>query len=123
MRRVFYYKIMDIFEDGKKVAEEAEKPDTTSKSTDSEPNEEVVRELKMRPIREYFGTQSYNDDKLEEIIKWANPKGKLSQEEVLEKIKHISSTVGEASLGETELEKVWKFIKIYKSFTSLVEKI
>ena len=114
---------MDIYNNGQKVVEAPEKPDTTPKSTNSEPSEEVVHELKMRPYRDYFGTHEENDDKLEEIIKWANPKGKLDKSEILDKIKHISSTVGQASLGETELEKVWKFIKIYKSFTSMVENI
>lgn len=114
---------MDIFEDGKKVVEQPQEVDNTPNKNLSEPDEEVVRELKMRPIREYFGTQPYNDEKIDEIIKWANPKGKLSNEEIMEKIKHLSSTVGQGSLGETELEKVWKFVKIYKSFISMVETI
>jgi hypothetical protein len=114
---------VDIFENGKKVVETPAKAEPIETTSTSNPNPEIVKELKMRPLREYFGTHEYNDDKLEEIVKWANPDGKLSNEEIMGKIKHISSTVGQGQLGETELEKVWKFIKIFKSFTSMVENV
>lgn len=114
---------MDIYEGGQKVIPVSEKPDTSVKTTTSEPPEEVVHELKMRPYREYFGTQPYEDEKLESVIKWANPKGTLSKDEVMAKIKHVDSFVGEGRLGETQLEKVWKFVTLIKSVANLSKTI
>lgn len=114
---------MDIFQDGQKVIEAPEKPDTSIKTTNSEPSEDVVRELKMKPYREYFGTQPFEDSKLEDIIKWVNADGKKTNEEALQEIKRISSKLGSAKMGETELEKVWRQITILKSFITMATNI
>lgn len=114
---------MDIFENGQKVIEAPEKPETSIKTTNSEPNEDVVQELKMQPYREYFGTRPIEDSKLEDIIEWVNRDGKKSNEEALQDIKRISGKLGSPKMGETELEKVWRQITILKSFITMAEAI
>jgi len=107
----------DTFIDGQKsipkVNESVEMPSTGISET-----VDTVKELKLRPYREILNVEADNpqeNEKLEYILKWANPNSKGKPEEVLDKIRQLNLKVGEGNLGESKLDKIYKFVRIYKT--------
>jgi hypothetical protein len=112
----------DTFENGQKVVAET-KPITEVKP-EAGGEEAIAEELKFRPYREFFNISEGDLDgnqKLDYILRWANPKGKLEKEEVLEKLSRLNTTLGAENLGEQRINKIYRHIRILRTIITAAE--
>jgi hypothetical protein len=114
---------MDEFINGKKVeVVETPKEFKSPVSDTSKETREVAHELSMRPYREFFNIEGNGyDQKLEEIIKWAKPNGKVSLDEALQKLSNLESKLGTPNLGEGKLDSLYRRVKILQSLGAIAD--
>lgn len=113
---------MDIFDNGQRVEQTSnETPIASPESLTSTKTDEIAKELKLRPYRDYFNLNPGQfESELNEILDWANPTGRAKKEEILEKINSLNTRIGQGEFGESKIAKIAKFVKIYRSINSML---
>jgi len=109
----------DTFEGGQRIEttkstqENTEPKDGTFDGVD---DASIIQEMRVRPYRAFFNIEGGADDeKVDYILRYINPKNQLKKEEVLEKLHTISGRIGNDWTGPAKLTKVFNYIKIVRS--------
>lgn len=112
---------MDTFSGGQRVTDspqDASQPESEKISEFSPlPQEELQRELALRPYRQFLGatTTPTDDDKLLYLVRSLNPNHKLQPDEVLAKMRRIDAQFGAPQPGEPRLERIYRYVKLVKT--------
>lgn len=115
---------MDTFINGQRVADTSTPnvPDTAKDATiDTVPEEDIIMEMKLRPFRRFFGEDTElatADEQINFVLKTLNPTGKLTDEELTERLKRMDTRIGSGELGEGKLGKIYRYVKMLRSVES-----
>lgn len=113
----------DIFIGGKnqgpatEARPEAREPDFATDVSQTD----VAKELALKPYQLFFdGISPEQGEKLTFLLRQLNPNHKLEAPEVIAKMRKIEARLGSPNLGESRLERVYRYVKLVSTARELM---